>query len=97
MSERRHRPDPWQIGAVDARTRLVRAVHHEARTYSEGPPTQRQIAMVLHALADHTSIMVALDFDPPEDGHWPQATSVGRFLHHYGDYISDHAEERIQP
>jgi hypothetical protein len=92
---RDRRPNPWQIGGVDARTRLVQAVHHEARTYVEGPPTQAQIAMVLHALADHTSLLVALNFDPPVDGFWPEASSVGRFLHHYGDYINDHAEEPL--
>lgn len=83
-------PEPWFIGAIDARVRLRQQVDNEARSWNADvpAPSDDQIAMVLHALADHTAIMQALVYRPPEDGMWPGASSVGRWLQDYGDYMS---------
>ncbi len=78
------------IGGVDAVERLREQIRLQGRTRPGDMPSNRQIAMVLHALADHTSIMQALNFDPePGRTRWPSATSVGRFLHAYGDRFDD--------
>lgn len=50
--------------------------------------TRDQVAVVLHALADHTAIMEALRHRPDPDSPWPQATSVGRWLHDVGDQLT---------
>ncbi len=74
------------IGGVDAVHRLERAVKAEARMWpDQEPPNRAQIAMVLHALADHTAIQHAQTFSLDEDSPWPASTSIGRFLHAYGD------------
>lgn len=78
------------IGGVDAVARLQRQICAEARMFpDDGPPSAAQVAMVLHALADHASLQLALQFARPDDGHWPEATSVGRFLHAYGDRFDE--------
>lgn len=51
------------------------------RAVRETGLTARQVAAVLHGLADHTALVVALDYRRPEDDHWPEATSLGRWLH----------------
>jgi hypothetical protein len=50
------------------------------RILGEPYPTRKQVAMVLHALADHTAIMSALDHRPDETSPWPEATSIGRWM-----------------
>lgn len=69
--------------------RLEKQVYYRSRNMvgADGtvPPSRLQIAAVLHALADHTAIMEALKHRPPADGLWPEATSVGRWLHDLGD------------
>jgi hypothetical protein len=77
----------WQIGGIDAADRLMRQVRNETRVGSDPAPTPLQVAYVLHALADHTAIMQALEYRPPLDSPWPKATSVGRWLHDLGDYV----------
>lgn len=47
--------------------------------------TELQVALVCRALADHTLLMQALNFHRPDDGIWPEATSLGRFFHHLAD------------
>lgn len=81
------------VGTQDAVLRLLGQIRAENRMFpGEEEPTLRQVAMVLHALADHTLIQEAMRFDQPE-GPWPLATSVGRFLHAYGDRFSTTALE----
>jgi len=48
-------------------------------------PNRLQVAMVLHALADHTAIMSALEHRPDPTSPWPKATSIGRWFHDVGD------------
>ncbi len=75
-----------QIGGQDPVERLILAVINSSWKGSppQGPPTPQQIAYVLHALADHTSLIQAVTFDAGDP-----ATSIGRWLHAYGDTIED--------
>lgn len=85
------------IGGVDAVVRLRGSIDHAGRRYAGVPvPTDAQVAMVLHALADHTAIQLALHFDRDwvagqDSSPWPEATSVGRFLHALGDRFDEEA------
>lgn len=45
--------------------------------------------MVLHALADHTAIMQALKHRSDPTSPWPEATSVGRWLHDVGHNLEN--------
>lgn len=76
-----------EIGGQDPVERLILAVIENSYRGSppQGPPSPQQISYVLHALADHTALLHAVDFDVNEDS----ATSVGRWLHAYGDTIDD--------
>jgi hypothetical protein len=79
-----------KIGGMDAAERLRTQVAAQARRFPGVPlPTDQQLAVVLHALADHTALVAALNFD--RSGAWPDATSVGRFLHAWGDRFEDEA------
>lgn len=64
-------------------------------------PTRKQVAMVLHALADHTAIMEMTRFDRLEHNgsnkgeetkYWPTETSIGRWFHRVGDDLEDWSE-----
>lgn len=78
-------PDPILSGPLvvgqPAIDRLMRQVAQASRTIPGETPTLRQVAMVLHALADHTALQAALRYRD-DDG---PATSVGRWLHAVGD------------
>ncbi len=59
-------------------------------------PDRKQVAMVLHALADHTAIMEMVQFDRMSKWHpgqeeelWPTETSIGRWFHGVGDDLGD--------
>jgi hypothetical protein len=47
--------------------------------------TPYQVACVLKALADHTLIMQMISHRPDESSPWPEATSVGRWMHDVSD------------
>jgi hypothetical protein len=68
-----------------AAERLMDQVRQYNRRIDGPPPTRMQVAMVLHALADHTAIMSALQHRPDPTSPWPEATSIGRWLHDVGD------------
>lgn len=72
--------------------RLRDQLKRECAAWSVPMPTDEQIGAVLHAMADHTSIMAMTRYDRsnlyhPERGDdlWPTETSVGRFFHTAGD------------
>ncbi len=62
------------------------------------PLTREQVAVVLHALADHTALEAARVHDRLERGHlgsgparvalWPTSTSIGRWLHDTADQLT---------
>jgi hypothetical protein len=78
-----------KVGNEMAALRLMRQISHETRRIAEPMPSPGQVAMVLHALADHTAIMSALQHRPDPTSPWPEATSVGRWLHDVGDDLED--------
>ena len=71
--------DGWRPGGVDK--------PHE---HFVVPPTKAQVAMVLHALADHTALKQAINWIPI-DGVDP-VDSLGRWMHDLGDYL-EHPNE----
>jgi len=79
-----------QVGGESSGARLLRALD-----YRQHPGVRRltpaEVAVVLHALADHTAITAALDYHPDPDSPWPQATSMGRWLHDTADVLEDGA------
>lgn len=72
-----------------ASLRLMRQISHETRRINEPIPTTGQVAMVLHALADHTAITEMLKHRPDDTSPWPEATSIGRWFHDVGDELED--------
>jgi hypothetical protein len=74
---------PLGRGTESAADRIMRQL--DSRLTGEPKPTRKQVAMVLHAMADHTAIMQALDYRPDFTSPWPQATSVGRWYHDVAD------------
>lgn len=51
------------------------------------PLTEEQVAVVLHALADHTALMAALAYRPDPTSPWREALSVGHWLHDAADQL----------
>ena len=78
-----------KVAGQAATDRLMQQISYETRCIDEPIPTKRQVAMVLHALADHTAIMAALKHRPDPTSPWPEATSVGRWLHDLGNDLED--------
>src|ERR1700730_7885077 len=68
-----------------ASDRLMQQVKYQQRRIDEPLPTPRQVAMVLHALADHTAIMSAIEHRRDNTSPWPEALSVGRWFHDVGN------------
>lgn len=74
-----------QVVGEPAADRLMRQLDY--RLHPDAAPLNRdQVAVVLHALADHTALMAALEHRR-EDTPWPEATSVGRWLHDVGNQL----------
>ncbi len=90
------RPASPHVAGRPAIDRLMGQVAQEARTIPGPAPTLRQVAMVLHALADHTALLAALEHDR-SGTHWPDATSVGRWLHAVGDQAQFAAADSDDP
>lgn len=76
------------VAGQDAGERIMSNL--DPRRFSGVPkPTSQQVAMVLHAMADHTAIMKMLSYRPDETSPWPEATSIGRWFHDVGDSLED--------
>jgi len=65
----------------------MRSLDYRRRAVEVEPLTPVQVAVVCHALADHTALLEALRYAP--GGPWPEARSVGRWLHAVGDQLED--------
>lgn len=76
------------VAGEPAADRLMRSVdyrlHPDARQL-----TRSEVAVVLHALADHTALEAARAYSRPDDGFWPTSTSIGRWLHDTGNQLTD--------
>lgn len=74
------------VAGEPAADRLMRALDYRL-TPDTSPLTRDQVAVVLHALADHTAIMAALEWRTEPNGYSPSATSVGRWFHDVADAL----------
>ncbi len=75
----------WQIGGTDPAKRLMGQISLYSKTAPV--PTPEQVAAVLHALADYTAIVQAVNHSRDTDDPHPEAISVVRWLHKYGDNL----------
>lgn len=68
------------VAGESAADRLMRSLDYRL---SPGVPevSREQVAVVLHAMADHTALMAALRHRVDRKSPWPEATSLGRWLH----------------
>lgn len=83
------RPKPRAtVAGQPAADRLMGALDYRLSP-GIGPLTRAHVAVVLHALADHTAIEVALRHEHDPSGYAPHATSVGRWLHAVADDLED--------
>ena len=71
-----------------AADRLMRSLDYRLSSVIE-PLTPEQVAVVLHALADHTALQAALAYRRDIASPWPEATSLGRWLHEVGDQLEE--------
>lgn len=77
-----------QVAGQNATDRLMGSL--DSRRFNNTPkPNAKQVAMVLHALADHTAIMEMLKHRPDPTSPWPDATSIGRWFHDVGDELEE--------
>lgn len=77
-----------KVAGQNATDRLMGQVKDQTRRLDlQAAPTAYQVAMVLHALADHTAIMEALKHRPDPTSPWPEANSIGRWFHDVGDEL----------
>lgn len=53
-----------------------------------------ELARVFEAMADHTLIMGMIHHQPDPTSPWPEATSVGRWMHSAAYYLFDKEEEQ---
>lgn len=50
--------------------------------------TRDEVAVVLHALADHTALEAARNWRYDAGRPWPRSSSIGRWLHDVADQLS---------
>jgi hypothetical protein len=83
------------VAGQPATDRIMSALDN--RITGEPKPTRKQVAMVLHAMADHTAIMQMVNYDmrdlhPNRDKkteYWPVETSIGRWFHVVAGELED--------
>lgn len=89
-TNRAHGP---RVAGEPAADRLMRSLDY--RLSRSGTPrlTPEQVAVVLHALADHTALEAARVYsrsdlwDRDRESPWPTSTSIGRWLHDTADAL----------
>lgn len=77
------------VAGQPAKDRLMEAVVREHNFYGGECPSPHQVAIVLHALADHSAIMEMLQYNVDFKSPWPQATSIGRWFHALGHEMEE--------
>ena len=75
------------VAGQPADERIIQSLDN--RITNEPKPIRKQVAMVLHALADHTAILAMLAHRPDPTSPWPEATSIGRWFHDVGHLLED--------
>lgn len=76
-----------QVAGEPAAARLMRSLDY--RLSGAEALSEVQVAIVLHALADHTAIQAALAHRPDPTSPWPHATSMGRWFHDVADQLTE--------
>lgn len=90
------------VAGEPADERIMRSLDN--RLTGEPKPTRKQVAMVLHALADHTAIMEMVQHDrmgkapqgedpTKETKYWPTETSIARWFHAVGYQLEDRTND----
>lgn len=76
------------VAGEPAADRLMRSLD-----YRQSPDIPRlsrpQVAVVLHALADHAALEAARRWAPDPSLPWPTSLSIGRWLHDTGDQLTE--------
>lgn len=74
------------VAGESAADRLMRSLD-----YRLAPDARRltpvEVAIVLHALADHTALEAAREWRPDPSSPWPRSLSIGRWLHDTADQL----------
>jgi hypothetical protein len=76
------------VAGEKAGDRLMRSLRNGVYREVE-KPSRMQVAMVLHALADHTALEAAREWRYEGDAPWPRSRSIGRWLHDTADQLED--------
>lgn len=71
---------------IDPPKRIMQTLKKQDTMYGGSKDiTEYQVACVLKALADHTLNMQMISHRPDDTSPWPEATSVGRWMHDVSD------------
>lgn len=76
-----------QVAGEAAGVRLMRSLDYRLVRGKFPPLTPGQVAVVLHALADHTALEAAREWRYEPDAPWPRSRSIGRWLHDTADQL----------
>lgn len=95
------RKDGPMVVGERAADRLMRSLDYRLSPPGTERLTAAQVAVVLHALADHTALEAARVYSrdyPPGSGRpdtsWPTSTSIGRWLHDTASQLEDQPHVR---
>lgn len=80
--------------AERAADRLMRSLDYRLSPPGTERLTPVQVAVVLHALADHTALEEARTYrrvDGEQGDYWPTSRAIGRWLHDTADQLTDGA------
>lgn len=76
------------VAGQPAADRLMASITYRRRSLPLPPLLPGDVADVLHALADHSALLAALDYRPDGPGRTGYATSLGRWLHAVADDLT---------
>jgi hypothetical protein len=84
-----------QVVGEPAADRLMRSLDYRLSPPGTERLTAVQVAVVLHALADHTALEAARTYsrtdlhDRDRESPWPTSTSIGRWLHDTANQLEE--------
>lgn len=83
------RPARTLVVGKPAADRLMRRLDYRLSPANTPRLTREQVAVVLHALADHTALMAALNYRRDDTSPWPESVSLGRWFHDTANDLED--------